>query len=409
MADSPGTPAPSASPAPPRASSSWRDLHLWQFQPVRDILVGLAIFGIISLGYALSAVTVPLLLALTFAYLLEPLVARLTKRTGMSRRAAAVLLIVVTAILVITPLFLAAAFAAIQAIRLVQSLPEYWEAVKPSISEALRFFGADYTIQEIEPAITRWIEAKGESVATGAAAPLREVLRVILRIMGTTFYLIFLAFIVPFFFYFFCVAYPKVLAFGRQLIPDDRRKRALTLVHEMDVVISGFVRGRIVIALVLGVFHAVGWAICGVPAAVLLGLGAGLLSIIPFAIGLALPLAVGLLWLDQMQLEVAQRMAWWWIIGGPTIVYLLGQVLEGYILTPIIQGKATNLDAATIVAAVLAGGSVGGIYGALVAIPVAACAKILIIEVVWPRFKDWTAGRASDPLPIKRIEEQQGG
>ena len=53
----------------------WRDLHLWQIQPVRDVLVGLAVVGLFILGDATSIVTVPLLLAILIAYLFEPVIA----------------------------------------------------------------------------------------------------------------------------------------------------------------------------------------------------------------------------------------------------------------------------------------------------------------------------------------------
>ena len=78
------------------------------------------------------------------------------------------------------------------------------------------------------------------------------------------------------------------------------------------------------------------------------------------------------------------------------------QLIEGYVLTPMIAGKATNLDPVTILVVVLAGGSIMGIYGMLLAIPVAACLKILCTDVLLPKVHAWTAGEAEDPLPIDR-------
>ena len=69
-------------------------------------------------------------------------------------------------------------------------------------------------------------------------------------------------------------------------------------------------------------------------------------------------------------------------------------------LTPLIAGKATNLDPVTIFVAVLAGGSVLGAYGMLLAIPIAACVKILIQESVLPNVRKWARGEADDPLPF---------
>ena len=95
-------------------------------------------------------------------------------------------------------------------------------------------------------------------------------------------------------------------------------------------------------------------------------------------------------------------MGWWGIILWPTFVYVIVQIIETYMLTPAIAGKATNLDPVTILVAVLAGGSVGGIYGMILAIPAAACAKILITDVLLPRVKKWVKGEAEDPLPFSQ-------
>lgn len=95
-------------------------------------------------------------------------------------------------------------------------------------------------------------------------------------------------------------------------------------------------------------------------------------------------------------------MAWWLIILLPTLVYWGVQAIDDYVLTPVIQGKETGLDTPTIMVAVLGAGALAGVYGVLLAIPAAACVKILILEVVWPRYKEWAEGQAPDPLPIGR-------
>ena len=68
-------------------------------------------------------------------------------------------------------------------------------------------------------------------------------------------------------------------------------------------------------------------------------------------------------------------------------------------LTPLIQGKVTDLDPVSIVVAVLAGGTLAGLYGMLLAVPAAACIKILLREVAMPAIRDWSDGRSKDPLP----------
>jgi predicted PurR-regulated permease PerM len=83
-------------------------------------------------------------------------------------------------------------------------------------------------------------------------------------------------------------------------------------------------------------------------------------------------------------------------------VYVCAQLLDDWVLTPTIQGKTTDLSIPLILFASIAGGALAGIYGLLIAIPAAACLKIVLDEVVWPKFKAWAAGRERDFLPIGR-------
>ena len=75
-------------------------------------------------------------------------------------------------------------------------------------------------------------------------------------------------------------------------------------------------------------------------------------------------------------------------------------ILDDYVLTPAIQGESTDLMTPMILFASIGGGVLLGFYGLLVAIPLAACVKILWMEIFWPRITAWSEGRAKDPLPL---------
>ncbi len=382
---------------------AWPDRHLWEIQPIRDLGVIAIAVGLIFLGYRLSVVTAPLLLALLLAYLLEPIVSRIADRGRLSRSSAAIVLIIASGVLIAVPLAFAMVFAIVQAVELVGKLPDIFQKTSDFV---VGTFGADQEqIQSAIDTIRQWVESNIGVLAQGATAQGANVVAYLGRMIGSTIQIGLLLFLVPFFFYFFSTSHPKVAAFGKELIPKAHRERWLVLIGRMDEIVSAFIRGQLVIALILGLFHAIGWLIIGVPSAILLGVIAGVLSLVPYVIGLTLPVAIGLLWFDQS--SAAEPMSMWWIFLGPTIVYVIAQLLEGYVLQPLIHGKSTNLDAATIVAAVIASASIAGIYGALLAIPVVACLKIILTDVVWPRVHDWLEGRAEDPLPISTRREDK--
>jgi predicted PurR-regulated permease PerM len=221
------------------------------------------------------------------------------------------------------------------------------------------------------------------------------------RVAGSFATLLFGGFLTLFFFYFFCVSWDRVLSAFKELVPIAAQPRAFELASRMDRVIAGFVRGRLTICLCQMVLFTIAYLIIGVPAAFIVGPIVGLLTLVPYGASVGMPVAMLLMALNPT-LHNDIRDSWWFIVGAPMLVQGISQVLDDYILTPKIQGKNTDMSMPMILFASIAGGVLGGVYGLLLAIPVAACAKILYLELVVPRLKAWAAGKAADPLPFSR-------
>ncbi|MBA3937972.1 MAG: AI-2E family transporter [Planctomycetes bacterium] len=219
-------------------------------------------------------------------------------------------------------------------------------------------------------------------------------------------------FLTAFCFVYFSMSFPAVAASIRSLVPAESSGRTLELLGMMDRAISGFVRGRILVCSVVGLIYAVGWTMCGVPHGWLLGLATGLASLVPYLAALGLPLAWLLLivgvggaseagfYATKDPVSGHLAIIWWKVLLFPALVNVIAQALEDYVLNPLIQGKATNLHPVAILLAAIAGGSLAGLYGLILAIPAAACIKILLSEVLMPRIRAWLAGTRRDPLPV---------
>lgn len=459
----------------PQARPDWRTLHLWHIQPVRDILVILLVLGVLWLGYKLSTVTVPMLLALLLAYLLEPLVRRMTRlRTDgkrvFSRGGVALLFIVLVFVLVVVPVTIGLGYATVQGASAVVQLGENvgklkaaldspddtalrdklgertswrWiydqlhelvdvtpdaprgppaeaDAVAPgegvlkpaeepdeSSSVAARFFERLGTAVAARDDLRRMIELGSSWLKTNADTLSKQVLGAGQQAVGAAArgfgwlgMLAFSGFLTAFFFYFFCTGYGKLLRFWESLIPERRKGRAVDLLDQMDRVIAGFVRGRLTICVILIVYYTIAYAIIGVPAWTVIGPVVGVLTLVPYAASAAVPAIVILLWLNAG--GEGMQSAWWFIVGAPILVLVIQQLLDDYLLTPKIQGDATGMDIPSILFASIAGGILAGVYGLLLAIPVAACIKILLKETFWPRVKAWAEGTEEDILPIGR-------
>lgn len=457
--DRPAKPVAAPKPDRPARPSRWTRLHLWQIQPVRDLLVVALLVGVVYIGYAARVVTIPMLLALFLAYLCEPLVRWAVSRRFLTRQAAAVAVITGAFFVVIVPVTLGTGFAAVQATKAARVLTDKVTRVQASVAqpedERLREAvprGAWRSIRDfvVEAGQRRGPEpvGGGPDPPSGVAADssdLHAVARLSLdwlkehgtelgqtlgkRVVGggaeavgaavsATFglgYLLFAVFLTAFFFYFFCTGWERILAFGHGLVPVDRRARTLHLLGRMDRVIAGFVRGRLIICCILGAYMTVAYGLAGVPAFLLLGPLVGALFIMPYVHVVGVPIAMLLMWLDQgaggdgaagsvggTSALFAFERGWPWIVFAPIGIYLGAQLLDDYVLTPRIQGRTTDMSVPTILFASLAGGALGGLYGLLIAIPFAACVKILAQELLLPRVRAWVHGRAVDILPISR-------
>lgn len=400
----------------------WRDLHLWQIQPVRDVLVGLAVVGLFILGDATSIVTVPLLLAILIAYLFEPVIAWFESKTSLTRPAVVGGLIGATVLLVVVPTVVGVSVGVAQFAGLVGSTGErigmVYESVQAPDDKALEERVSSEggpawswirdqllesetqdTVQPILKTVRERLK-EGASSMLGSTATLGvDAVRSVLDFVGGAFAVAFAVFLTGFFFFFVSTGWVGVKGFAKNLLPEKHEARILDLAQKCDAVISGFVRGRLTIAFFQGIVFSIAYLAIGVPAAFVVGPVVAILSIVPYLALVGIPISVGLLWLEGYS---GVRGAWWWVIGAPLVVYFVGQALDDYVWTPIIQGRSTNMDTPTILFATLAGGALFGVFGMLIAIPIAACVKILIVELLWPAFKDWAEGRSEDPLPLER-------
>jgi predicted PurR-regulated permease PerM len=379
-------------------------LHLWQIQWVRDLFLLLAVIACIWLGYAMRDITIPLLVALLLAYLFEPLISYLSNHPqfplGRVAVISGILTFLVAGVLVILAVSIPMVIS--QTSTLVDDIQD--GKLREQLEQVTQQYAPESVRDEIVETLAFLPSAEEIAADTTTSQGLLRIAQktgdVALGILGSVVRFGILAVLIPFYFFFFSLWFPQVVAFVRGCIPNDNRAHVEGLLGKMDAAVAGFVRGRIVIAFIMAILLATGWMIVGVPYAIVLGIAVGVFCAVPFLGLIGIPLTVGLLFLDQLGVDETQRMAWWGIILWPVLVFAVVQALDGWVLTPMIAGKATNLDPVTIFVAVLAGGSVLGAYGMLLAIPVAACIKILIQESLLPNVHAWARGEADDPLPF---------
>ena len=155
-----------------------------------------------------------------------------------------------------------------------------------------------------------------------------------------------------------------------ELIPPRARTRTFSFIGECDRMLGQYLRGQLLVMLTLAVYYSVGLALFGFDLAVPVGVFTGLAVFIPyvgFGLGLVLALLSGVL----------QFQGWHGLVGV-AVVYGLGQLLEGFVLTPRLVGERIGMSPLTVIFALLAFGHLFGFVGVLIALPVSA---VLVVAV----------------------------
>ncbi len=154
------------------------------------------------------------------------------------------------------------------------------------------------------------------------------------------------------------------------LLPRKIVAEVSQLAQEIDEVLGAFVRGQLIVMLALGLIYTIGLWLVGVDLAFLIGMGAGLLSIVPYLgsiVGLAVAaMAVIFQFHDTLHLVLVLA-----VFGG-------GQMAEGMLLTPRLVGDRIGLHPVAVIFAVLAGGQLFGFLGILLALPAAAALNVVV-------------------------------
>lgn len=182
------------------------------------------------------------------------------------------------------------------------------------------------------------------------------------------------------------------------LIPEKNKKEVKSFFGEINQILSGFIRGQASVCLLLGLFYGIGLSVIGLDFGLLVGLLAGILSFIPY-FGFLTGIVLSVL------LAVVQHASWdLWI--GLIVVFTMGQILEGYVLTPKLVGDKVGLHPVWVIFALLAGGALFGFIGVLIAVPVAAVIGVVVRRVVkW--YKATPVYRNESPLRIKKESSEK--
>jgi predicted PurR-regulated permease PerM len=334
-------------------SHGWR-LALWLG------LLALLILAIILL----RGILLPFLVGMAMAYLLDPAADRL-QRWGLGRTLATLvitgsftLVLLATLVLVLPPL-------AIQAAELASNLPGYLERLRASVIPWVSNLVARTELAE-QVSTDGLMERLSGRALEFLGTALSGVLQSGLAFLN----LVSLIFVTPVVTFYLIRDWDRMVAKLRAMVPPGELPTAERLAREVDGALAGALRGQGLVCLFLAAFYSAGLWLVGLQYGLIIGLLTGLFSFIPY-IGMAVGFCVGML-VAVFQFQDL------WMIALVAAVFVLGQFIEGNLVTPRLVGARIRVHPVWLIFATLAGAVLFGLLGAFLAVPVAAVLGVFI-------------------------------
>ena len=330
------------------------------------ILAGIAL--ILWVLYLLKPVVVPFVGAFFIAYLFSPLVDRL-HHIGLPRWLSISIVFIGIGVVVTLAMWYLVPLVWKQLMYARDSIPAgiHWinYTFLPWLSDTFNLVPMEIDTNQISDVVMDYVQTNysADSIQAMLLKLAQSGLNFI-QIGGTIV-------LIPIIAFYFLLDWERMLDSLRRLIPRPYEKSTLKIVGECHEVLGAFVKGQFLVMVLLGVVYAVGLQLIGLEIGLIIGMVAGLCSIIPylgFAVGI---IAAVVATLFQFGID-------WWQLVLVGIVFMVGQAVEGYILQPFLLGDKIGLSPVAVVFAVLAGAQLAGFLGMLIALPVAAVIVVLL-------------------------------
>ncbi len=330
-------------------------------------------WGIASLIFLLALwflgdVILPFVLGGAIAYFLDPVADRLEKMGCTRALAVAIITFVALMIFVIMALLVLPTLVN-QAIALFESAPTYAQNLREFLTERFP------QLVDSESTLHKSLLSLGDTVKERGGELLNSVLNSAASIINIA--LLFV--IVPVVTVYLLYDWDRMIAKIDDLLPRDHAPVIRQLAAQIDKTLASFIRGMGTVCLILGTYYALALMLVGLQFGLVIGAFAGIITFIPY---------VGALLGGALAIGLALFQFWgdWLSIGMVAGVFMLGQVIEGNVLTPKLVGSSVGLHPVWLIFALSVFGMLFGFVGMLVAVPVAASLGV-IARFVLERYK----------------------
>lgn len=329
------------------------------------ILVGIAL--VLWVLYLLKPVVIPFVAAFMVAYLFSPVVDRLSKI--LPRWLSISVVFIGIGVVLTWAMWFVVPLVWKQLIYARDSIPAGIHWVN---STFLPWVSHNFNVERMELDTDQISKVVMEYVQTNYSADSIQAMALKIAQSGLSFLSIGGTIVlIPVIAFYFLLDWNRMLESMREFIPHKYKDSTLKIVGECHSVLGAFVKGQFLVMVLLGIVYAVGLQLVGLEVGLIIGMVAGLCSIIPylgFGVGI---IAAIIACFFQFGVDPKHLLMVLAVFGG-------GQLVEGYILQPFLLGDKIGLSPVAVVFAVLAGAQLGGFIGMLIALPVAAVIVVLL-------------------------------
>ncbi len=304
--------------------------------------------------WQLGDVLLPFILGGAVAYFLDPVADRL-ERMGCSRAMATTLITLAALLIFVLMALLIIPTLVSQIAGLIESAPRLLTQLQDFLTERFP------SLVEPESTIRKSLDSLGQTIQSRGGALFESALTSALGVVNVVVLLV----LVPVVAFYLLLDWDNMVAKIDNLLPRDHAPTVRKLAGQIDSTLASFVRGQGTVCLSLGTYYAVALMIVGLQFGLVAGFIAGLLTFIPY---------VGVLVGGALAIGLALFQFWgaWGSIAAVVVIFVIGQIVEGNILTPKLVGSSVGLHPVWLIFALSAFGSAFGFVGMLVAVPVAA-------------------------------------
>ena len=358
------------------------------------LLLGLNIFILSKISFLffpvidfLSVVMLPVILSGLLFYLLNPLV-DLMEKYKINRVLAISIIFVIIAILLIIGLAVAIPNLQRQVVIFAQNVPSYLEDADRVIDDLVTKRLPDDFRPQLEQVLANF---STQATAWASNISSKAVNWVSALISGTSQVIVALI-IMPFMLFYLLRDGKGLRDYITQFLPNKLREPVGKVLSEVNQQLSNYVRGQITVAVIVAIMFIILFKIIGLRYAVTLGITAGFLNLVPYLgsfLAMIPALVLGLIAGPVMLLKVI-------------IVFIVEQTIEGRFVSPLILGSQLNIHPITILFVLLTSGSMFGIWGVLLGIPIYASAKVVISAIF-----DWYKGVSGLYEPVEETDREQ--